>query len=1241
VSAPQDSTDGGHQLLLGKKLLERGLITPDQLREALVERARHVASGDQGGAPLGGILVAKGYLTNAQLMDVLNDGSSGAAAFRPPTSSANMAPVDPPSSITPRSPITVRAPVTSRIPPSPVTPRPGPPNSVTLPAADVEPTATRLGKYVLVGELGRGGMGVVYEALDSQLNRRVALKLMLASSNMESKERQLELERFAQEAQLSAKLKHPNIVTVYEAGVLEGRQFLAMELIEGRSFSEWRQGQSVRVQVGVLRDVAHAVHHAHEQGILHRDLKPRNILVGAGNRAFVTDFGLAKSLGKNVNLALTGSGAVVGTPAYMSPEQAQGLERVDWRTDIWSLGVILYEIMAGRTPFTGDSPIEILMKVVKDPVVPPLKLADSAAALGLDSMIEGICLKALAKKDKDRYVTTQAFAEDLTRWLEGEQVKVSAPKSGTGRKSPAGPLKAIGAALLLAGALGGGWYLWAGGTPSVRPDLERAGQLMVQRKYDEALVVYRSVLARAPDNREAKGGEDLALKGREDLRKAKEGEAKANLSLRDQEREILLKRVSEIAMLIDASRSDEERRRLEAERKTAMERISQIEKDADAARVRDPLEDAWKSAVNLFNLVDPQRHAVSGGWGLLDGRLVSDRTAYARVEIPFSVPEEYDLRVIFTRQGGCDAVSLLLTGLGRSFAVLLGSDDNQAAGFAEIAGDAGGGLRRGERVLDNDRAYTVVAQVRRTGVRVLLDGREIAERKTDFADMSLPAAWSLRSAGVLGIGSHRSPVLFQRIDLLEVTGRGRRAPPVPPLSLKAAAVAPGTIKAGLICEGYFGGDFKVLATRRLDTGLSADWKEGAAWAGGPADCFSVRWRGFLHVQKAGRYTLSLASDDAIRLELDDIQLFGGPASARQKPLIATCHLEEGYHQLLVELSDEAFRSGIRLSWADGPDAAPLLVPAKAFFHIASEFQPQAPVPPPDLAAELKGHTNSVTGVCFRPDGKVLASASEDRRVRFWDTTTRRDIGQPAVHPRGVFCAAYSFDGKTFATGAWDTKVRLWDSGTSTLVRTFDGHTSFVQSVVFSPDGRFLASASYDRGVRLWDLDTGETSAVFQGHAAGIESVAFSPDGRRLASASLDHTARLWDTAESGKFIRSFEGHADGVSCVAFAPGGQRLATAGLDDTIRVWDVETGAQSLRLDAGGGGVLSVAFSPDGRYLAAGMSDGLASLWELESAREVRHFTGHAGRVISVAFSRDGKLLATGSFDGTVRLWVVPPK
>ncbi len=302
----------------------------------------------------------------------------------------------------------------------------------------VDATATRLppvtggqefpplGKYSILRVLGRGGMGVVYEALDTELNRRVALKLMLTNPNADPAESKLDEERFLREARLSANLpKHPHIVGVYEAGVIDGRRYIAMEFVPGRPMSEWRKGGSItiREQIRLLRDVSLAAHHAHEHGVIHRDLKPENILVDGKGQPHVTDFGLAKAVSQNVSLSLTAAGMIVGTPAYISPEQAQGLKGVDRRTDVYALGVMLYEILTGRTPFLGATAIEILMKAVKENVPPPSRFSES-----LDGVIETICLKSLAKNVRERYATADALAKDLTRWLKGENVKTVAPR---------------------------------------------------------------------------------------------------------------------------------------------------------------------------------------------------------------------------------------------------------------------------------------------------------------------------------------------------------------------------------------------------------------------------------------------------------------------------------------------------------------------------------------------------------------------------------------------------------------------------------------------------------------------------------------------------------------------------------------------------------------------------------------------------------------------------------------------
>jgi serine/threonine-protein kinase len=309
--------------------------------------------------------------------------------------------------------------------PAPVPgPAPAPGPSAAPGPAPVGPQAvpveTRFfGKYRIDRVLGRGGMGVVYEAFDPEHGRRVALKTLLAKPSEVRKD----VERFSREIRLSAGLPpHPNIVSVYDAGVIEEKRYLAMEFIEGTSFDRWREAHpvSLRTQVAILRDVALAVSHAHVRAIIHRDLKPQNILIDAAGSPHVTDFGLAKTIGAEATIALTMAGMAVGSPTYMSAEQARGLKTVDHRTDIYAVGVMLYEALAGRPPFQGKSPFDLLSKVVREPLVPPSRIARERGLPPADPALEAVCLKALARNPDERHASAADLADDLSRWLEGK-----------------------------------------------------------------------------------------------------------------------------------------------------------------------------------------------------------------------------------------------------------------------------------------------------------------------------------------------------------------------------------------------------------------------------------------------------------------------------------------------------------------------------------------------------------------------------------------------------------------------------------------------------------------------------------------------------------------------------------------------------------------------------------------------------------------------------------------------------
>ncbi len=276
------------------------------------------------------------------------------------------------------------------------------------------------GKYTLVRVLGRGAMGIVYEAHDPGLNRKVALKLMIPGAHESAEAAALEEAYFIREAQMCARLeKHPHIVTVYEAGAVDGRRYIAMEFLSAVPLSDWirERRPSLRTQVKLLRDVARAVHHAHEGGVLHRDLKPKNVLIDAQGRPYVTDFGMAKHFSSDPGKSSTSAGMVVGTPSYMSPEQAQGLKKIDRRTDVYSLGAMLYEMLTGKPPFPGEMTIVALMRVVQDAIPTPSTVSPEWAASTLDKSVETACMRALSKLPDDRPKDALAFADLLAAWL--------------------------------------------------------------------------------------------------------------------------------------------------------------------------------------------------------------------------------------------------------------------------------------------------------------------------------------------------------------------------------------------------------------------------------------------------------------------------------------------------------------------------------------------------------------------------------------------------------------------------------------------------------------------------------------------------------------------------------------------------------------------------------------------------------------------------------------------------------
>ncbi len=416
---------------LAQRLLATRRIDPATLAAVVAEQR---ARGGPGRVRLVELLVARGELSareahaiaiaapsppTAPAASELGDDATATVVGSPPISNADAAPGSPASDASGSARFLRHSPWPSSPASSSGMNPAASSSSGRLPAAVVEAAddpARRIGNYVLIAELGRGGMGVVHRAYDLGLRRDVAIKMVLDPRSAESPTR---LKRFQQEAEAVARLRHPGIVAVHEIGVHEGHPFLVMDLVEGRSLEDVLGDGSLppRRIAELIRETALALSHAHEHGILHRDVKPENVLVDADGRARLTDFGLARLETASERLTLTGE--LLGTPSYMAPEQADGKHGDQGpHTDVWALGGLLYRALTGRTPFEADSIYGIIKKVISEDPEPPRRRHPD-----VHPDLETIALRCLEKEPARRYASAAEVADELRRFGGGEAIR--------------------------------------------------------------------------------------------------------------------------------------------------------------------------------------------------------------------------------------------------------------------------------------------------------------------------------------------------------------------------------------------------------------------------------------------------------------------------------------------------------------------------------------------------------------------------------------------------------------------------------------------------------------------------------------------------------------------------------------------------------------------------------------------------------------------------------------------------
>jgi WD40 repeat protein len=1024
--------------------------------------------------------------------------------------------------------------------------------------------------YEVLAELGRGGMGVVYQARQVRANRVVALKMILTGVHAGEAERR----RFLTEAEAVARVQHPNIVQVHEVGEHDGHPFFSLEFCPGGSLADKLDGTPLppHEAARLVEVLARAVQAAHEAGVVHRDLKPANVLLAADGTPKVTDFGLAKRLGDAAGQ--TASGAIVGTPSYMAPEQAAGRSKeVGALADVYALGAVLYECLTGRPPFKAATPLDTLLQVLGEEPAPPRQLQPKTPA-----DLETICLKCLQKERSKRYATAAALAEDLRRFQAGEAIAarpVTAAERGWKwvRRNPVvAPLAAAVAAALVLGA-------GAAAVFGVKAESRAREATIARNEADE-------------NARQATAAKEEATRKAADERRAHEDAVKA---LRT---------------------ADEARRRAEwltyagqlvlAQREWQDNEVSHARALLDACQ---PDLRGWEHAYlrHLFDRLNQQTLKEHTGWVKSVCWSPDGRRLASAAMVGGKVWDTRTWQELLSLKGHT----------GRIFSVCFSPDGRRLASAA---------LDGTVKVWDAQTGQETLSLKWHTGefrsVCWSPDGKRLAGAGCSYDENELSVGkpelkvWDAQTGReTLSLKGAYGCVCFSPDGRRLAGASGGIDTQGKPLPGQVKVWDAQTGQEARTLQGHtgdvygvcFSPDGKRLASASED-GTVKVWdaqtgQEARTLQGHTGDVYGVCW------SPDGKRLASAGGDGTVKVwdaaKGQEVRTFKGHTGA----VNGVCWSPDGRlasasEDWTVKIWDAAKgQEALSLQGRAGRVHSVCWNPDGQRLASASEDDHGWTVKVWDAAKGQEARTLKGHAVCWSPDGKRLATAEHlpDPAVEVWDAAN----GQKVLSIKGGGgCVCFSPDGR-LASDSQDGTVKVWDAQTGEELHTLQRHGWTVCSMCFSPDARRLAIAlcfmpdgrrlaSTTRVVEVWDAERGQEALPLKGHTGAVNSVCWSPDGRRLASASWDQTVKVWDAA-TGQEVLSLKGHTGAVYGVCWSPDGRRLASAGDDRTVRIWDAVRGQEALSLKGHTGAVRSVCWSPDGRRLASAGDDSTVRIWD----------------------------------------------
>jgi WD40 repeat protein/serine/threonine protein kinase len=1051
-----------------------------------------------------------------------------------------------------------------------------------LPAGALAVGRTVNATYEILGELGRGGMGVVYKARQLRLNRLVALKMILSGSHAGAEQ----LTRFRAEAEVLAPLQHPNIVQVYEVGELDGHPYFSLEFIDGGSLAQVLAGtpQAPRQAAQVVETLARAMHFAHLRGIVHRDLKPANILLAVANipaavsgnakdktpvtvltaepaplSAFtpkITDFGLAKNL--ESDSGHTKTGAILGTPSYISPEQASGRKDIGPATDVYSLGAILYELLTGRPPFRGESSMDTMMQVMTEEPVPPRRLQPKIPA-----DLETICLKCLQKEPHKRYPNAEALAEDLKRFLAGEPIQAR-PIGLYGRtikfarRRPA--LAALAALGILAAVtiLAGSLYYNAELAKANRREQAKAQALAIEKANADAA------------RNKADEARQVAEREREEADKQRKA---AQERLEHQRRTVYAYQLLQAAGLA------------EREPRQGLELLDDKERCPPEFR-----DFTW---AYLYRLCRRERATLTGSKAPItcvaltaDGKTAASTAGDENVLV-WDLEGKQPVRPLKTRHAG-PVVALAIAPDGQTLAT---------AGFDKTI-----------RLYNlSSGAELAVLEGHSKGPRAVAfspDGQTLASAGYDRSVILWDVADRKPKATLTG---HKGAILslaFAADSSTLASGSDDR-------SVRLWDVAAGK-ELGPPLEGHTGTVLSVAfaPAGRLLASAGAD-RTIKLWA--PSQKMAVQTlRGHLHSVNAvafspvGRMLVSASDDGTVKLWDSTTGEARTTFKGHAKPVLSLAFARDG-----ATLASGSADQTIKL-W---------------------DFRPRADRAP--FRVDLGGEPPQPPVTAWTSDGRSLATVNHhDKIVRLWDLAGENERLFLQGFAAKFDSLAISPDGKTLAAGADDQTIRLYEMGNGRLQQTLKAHVGRITCLTFSTDSKLLVSGGADAMVRFWSAADGKELEALPVHQGPLRCLVFAAKGAILA-ASDGKSVKLWDVTYR-KPIADLGPPSAGVRTLAFSPDGKTLAVAASNGVVYLWDVPTRREDIVLKGHQAPVRSLAFSPDGKTLATGHADWNIVLWDPRTGQERATLGGHSHPVYALSFAADGSTLFSVDEDGAVRRW-----